>query len=85
MAKPKKGDDAVDLAIVFGPKPKGGKKPPVGAGMDDDMAEADDHEEEAELPPDFESYALEAFPELEGDTARTTALWKAVQACVKAG
>ena len=66
------------LALIFGKgKPK---------SSDDDAEESDDGEEyeEDEVPPDFESYAVEAFPELEDDSARTMAFWKAVKACVEA-
>lgn len=54
---------------VFG---KGGSAPPE-PGTD-----------EPEIPEDFEAYAVEAFPELEGDSVRLAALKNAIRACVGA-
>lgn len=57
-------------ASVFG---KGGAMPPgPEAG------------ESADLPEDFEAFAIEAFPDLEADPARLVALKHAIEACVKA-
>lgn len=48
---------------------KGGSEPP---------------EPEADVPEDFEAYAIEAFPDLEADPARIAALKHAIEACVRA-
>lgn len=65
----------VDLAVVFGPA-KGGKKPPkAGPGMM--MGDEDEG-----LPPDFESAAGEAFPNMTPD--RMAAFKRAIEACVAA-
>lgn len=55
---------------IFG---KGGSTPPE-PGTEPDM---DD-----EVPEDFEAYAVEAFPELEGKPDKLAALKKAIHACV---
>lgn len=52
-----------------------------GAGAD----EAPDAEaEDTEIPEDFEAYAIEAFPDLEGDPVRLKALKDAIHACMRA-
>ena len=69
----KKGD-AIDAAVVFGKGKAGALKPPMS-----EMAE-----EEYEIPADFEDEAIRFMPELEGDSARMMAFWKAVKACMGA-
>ncbi len=67
-----------DLAIIFGGKPsKGSPKP----GSDTEDREQPETSDDDELPPDFETAAIEAFPELEGDTDRLKALKRAIHAC----
>ena len=39
----------------------------------------------ADVPEDFEAYAVEAFPDLEGDPVRLRALKDAIHACMRAG
>lgn len=48
---------------------KGGSEPP---------------EPESEVPEDFEAFAVEAFPDLEGDMVRLRALKDAINACMRA-
>lgn len=63
------------LAVVFGGKAKGGSMPP----------EADaEPEDDGEIAEDFEAYAVEAFPDMEGSPDRMMALKRAIRACVKA-
>lgn len=57
-----------DPASIFGKKPK-------AAEPDGDEAEG------AEMPPDFEDYAIQAFPELEDSPERLTALRKLIKSC----
>jgi hypothetical protein len=64
-----KGDG---LALIFGKgKPKS------------EMEESESEESEGgdELPPDFEDYALSAFPEFEGKPKRLKALYNMVRCC----
>lgn len=68
------------LALVFG----GGKSSPgrgASESEDDEMDEASEEEGEGEIPADFEDYAVQAFPELEGKPERLKALRKAMMAC----
>lgn len=63
----------------------GKKKPMMGKGMDDMEPDMDSESDEdyGELPPDFEDEAVKFMPELEGDSERMMAFWKAVKACVE--
>lgn len=63
----------------------GKKKPKMGDAMDDSEPDMDSESDEdySELPPDFEDEAIKAFPELDGESARLMALWKAVRACME--
>lgn len=54
-------------------------------GEMDEPAYGDDEGGGEELPPDFEASAGEAFPELQGDSDRMMALWRAIKACVDGG
>lgn len=66
------------LALVFG----GGKSSPGrGASESEDDDEMSEEEGEGEIPADFEDYAIQAFPELEGKPERLKALRKAMMAC----
>lgn len=58
-----------DPASIFG------KSKSKGAELDDDEGE------EAEMPPDFEDYAIQAFPELEDSPERLIALRKLIKSC----
>lgn len=46
-----------------------------------DDGDSMDSEGESDLPPEFESAALEAFPDLEGKPERLQALYDAISAC----
>jgi len=70
---------AVDLAIIFGGKGRGGDKPPLARSSERD--EEPTEEEHDDLPPGFEAAAVEAFPDLEGDRDRLAALKRAIAAC----
>lgn len=50
------------------------EKPADTGGDSEDTGEGD-------LPPEFESAAVEAFPDLDGDTKRLQALYDAIEAC----
>lgn len=65
--EPKGKGKGIDLAVIMG----GGKEKP--APPSEDKGE--------ELPPGFETAATEAFPDMEGDTERVKALWRAIKAC----
>ena len=69
-----------DLSVIFGiGKPsKGDDKSPSSR---DSRDERDDKDESDELPPGFEEAAIEAFPDLEGDTDRLKALERCIKAC----
>lgn len=85
MPAPGKG---IDLAIVFGPGGKGGRKKPPSSPMPKSMGMGEMGENEAtedaeeEIDPAFESAAVEFDPTLEGDTARLGAFKRAIMACM---
>lgn len=70
---PHKGADM--MAALVG-KPSGDLAP---LEADSDLA-TDPGNDAPEVPPDFEDYALQAFPELEDDPARISALFQAMKA-----
>lgn len=68
---------APDPSKVFG----GGKSAPADDPMPDEEDMVEGPEGDEELPPDFERAATEAFPDMEGDTERLGALYRAIEAC----
>lgn len=68
--------------LIFG---KGPSKGGPASGQSDADDTGDTEESEPDVPADFEDYAAQALPELEGEPERMHALWKAMQACMKAG
>lgn len=61
------------MAALFGKKAKGSANTEPDA--EPDMDEGEDGME------DFEAFAVEAFPELKGNSKRLNALWEAVRCC----
>ncbi len=57
----------------------GKKKPAMGDEPESDMDSDADYDD---MPPGFEEEAIVAFPELDGDSVRLDAFWRAVKACV---
>lgn len=77
MAAPMEREPAeADLALLVGPGKGGGSKPPGGGMLGDEMG----MESEEELPPGFESAAMEAFPEM--DPASYPALKRLIASCM---
>lgn len=72
-----KKEGGTALALIFGKK-KGG----MSMGKEHDMDSEDS--EDYDIPPDFEDEAIKFMPELEGDSERMMAFWKAVRACMEA-
>ena len=82
MASPMREPAGPDLAVVIGPGPRGGRKPPARGMSDmDDRGPGGPDEERGELPPGFESAASEAFPDM--DPAAYPALKRLIALCME--
>lgn len=68
-----KMDPMGDLGAILGGK-GGAKAPPLPMG--------DEETEAPEVTPAFETAAVEAFPEMEGDVERIAALKRAIHECL---
>lgn len=75
-AKKVKAPAALILALGKGPAKAGSKPGAMGEDAEDDA------DESSEVPPDFEEEAIAAFPELDGETERLAALYRAVKCCM---
>lgn len=71
-----------DLAVIVAGKPPRGSKGPAG-GMSGDGAPMGEPDGDEQLPPGFESAAMEAFPDM--DPGAYPALKRLIASCMESG